>query len=158
MLNLTQVVYYTSLVYARVIYSINAKIFGVIFVKFNEILNNLMAEAGYSNYRLAKEVGCSQTTVANWLRGHNEPHIMMFQKIADVFGVSVEYLQGETTDRSIKKAPAPKDERIAAMEGRIAMLVDLFERLPPDDQNDVLYQLLAKAHDQLGREKRKESE
>lgn len=42
-------------------------------MKFCETLAALMKEKGETNYRLAKEIGVSQTTVANWLSGKNEP-------------------------------------------------------------------------------------
>ena len=122
---------------------------------FATTLDSIMKERGYSKYRVAKILGVSQTTVANWLAGKTAPYAKEWDRIAHALGVSPADL---FTGAETKIAPAPKDERIAAMEGRIAMLVDLFERLPPDDQNDVLYQLLAKAHDQLDREKRKGSE
>lgn len=42
-------------------------------MRFSETLAALMKEKGESNYRLAKEIGVSQTAVANWLSGKNEP-------------------------------------------------------------------------------------
>ena len=42
-------------------------------MRFAETLAGLMKEKGESNYRLAKEIGVSQTTVKNWLDGKNEP-------------------------------------------------------------------------------------
>ena len=41
-----------------------------------------MKERGESNYRLAKEIGVSQTTVKNWLDGKNEP-IPSIRKLLD---------------------------------------------------------------------------
>lgn len=49
-----------------------------------------MKEKGESNYRLAKEIGVSQTTVANWLSGKNEP-IPSIRKLLDQhFGLTDE--------------------------------------------------------------------
>lgn len=36
---------------------------------FASVLRKLMDENGVTNYRLAKEIGCTATTVANWLAG-----------------------------------------------------------------------------------------
>ena len=51
-------------------------------MRFSETLAALMKEKGESNYRLAKEIGVSQTTVANWLSGKNEP-IPSIRKLLD---------------------------------------------------------------------------
>ena len=51
-------------------------------MRFSETLATLMKERGESNYRLAKEIGVSQTTVANWLSGKNEP-IPSIRKLLD---------------------------------------------------------------------------
>ena len=68
---------------------------------FAECLEKLMHDNGVTNYRLAKEVGCSATTVANWLAGKD---IMpsFLQKVADYFSVSTDYL---LTGEEKEKAP-----------------------------------------------------
>lgn len=68
-------------------------------MKFSESLEALMKEKGESNYRLAKEIGVSQTTVANWLSGKNEP-IPSIRKLLDQhFGVTVgELLREDSND------------------------------------------------------------
>ena len=117
----------------------------MIIVEFKQILNDLMYEHGYTNYRLAKEVGCSQTTIANWLKGSTAPQSMMYDKLADVFHVTVDYLKGAT---DIKRAPVQMDERdqdTLLQIARTTMLVQEFEKLSPEDQNDFLAQLIVKA-------------
>lgn len=51
-------------------------------LRFSETLAALMKEKGETNYRLAKEIGVSQTTVKNWLDGKNEP-IPSIRKLLD---------------------------------------------------------------------------
>ena len=41
--------------------------------EFKEWLSQKMQEHGESNYALAKRLGISQTTVANWLSGETKP-------------------------------------------------------------------------------------
>ena len=77
-------------------------------MNFAERLAELMNENGFSNYRLAKLLDCSQSTVANWIKDTTEPAPATKRRIANVFKVSVEYLNGET---DTKKAPAENDER-----------------------------------------------
>ena len=120
----------------------------MIIVDFKQILNDLMIDHGYTKYRLAKELGCSQTTVANWLKGSNEPQPLMYDKIAGAFGVTVDYLKGLS---AIKKAPVQMDERdqdTLLQIARTTMLVQEFEKLSPEDQNDFLAQLIVKARTQ----------
>ncbi|WP_082607822.1 helix-turn-helix domain-containing protein [Lacticaseibacillus pantheris] len=49
---------------------------------------------GFSLEYLADKLDVSRTTVANYERGDTEPKIEKWQKIANVLGVSVSYLQG----------------------------------------------------------------
>ena len=54
-----------------------------------------MDERGYTNYRLAKLLDCSQSTVAHWLDGSTKPQRATMKRIAQQFGVSVESLSGK---------------------------------------------------------------
>lgn len=80
-------------------------------MNFAKRLAELMSESGFTNYRLAKLLECSQSTVANWIKDTTEPSPATKRRIANVFKVSVEYLNGET---DIKNAPAESDERTIA--------------------------------------------
>ena len=40
---------------------------------FADFLKCAMEETGLSNYKLAKRLNTSQTTIANWLNGTSEP-------------------------------------------------------------------------------------
>ena len=71
-------------------------------MEFAQILKNLMDGCGYTNYRLAKLLDCSQSTVAGWLAGSSKPGRAREKQIAELFNVSVDYLHG-------KKNPTPKD-------------------------------------------------
>lgn len=77
---------------------------------FAENLKYLMEANNLSNYSVAKKLGVSQTSVANWLSGGNTPHRKTMLAIASLFGLSVDELNGD--DRPCgslenKKSPAP---------------------------------------------------
>ena len=72
-------------------------------MNFAQRLKALMDETETSNYRLAKEIGCHQTTIANILSGKN-PQDRTKKAIANFFSVSVAYLDGITEDRSPEKS------------------------------------------------------
>lgn len=58
---------------------------------FANNLKYLMENSNTSNYRLAKEIGCSPTTVANRLLGKDVTTEYQI-KVAKYFNVSVDYL------------------------------------------------------------------
>ena len=65
-----------------------------------EVFSELLQKNGVTPYKVSKETGVSQSTLSDWKRGLSTPKIDKMQKIADYFGVSVEYLQtGKETER-----------------------------------------------------------
>lgn len=57
-----------------------------------EVFEKLMKEKGVTPYRVGKDTGINPSTFTNWKKGAYEPKIDKMQKIADYFGVSLEYL------------------------------------------------------------------
>lgn len=49
---------------------------------------------GISQEKLGEEVGVSQQTINNYEKGLREPKLKMWEKLADFYGVSTEYLMG----------------------------------------------------------------
>lgn len=70
---------------------------------FSQKLKNLMQREDLSNYQLAKDLGCHQSTVKYWLDGTQTPRRPMKAAIAKYFGVPKEYLFAE------EKKDAPSD-------------------------------------------------
>ncbi len=76
--------------------------------KFEELLkkNNVTA------YRVAKETGVTTATLTSWKQGKYTPKREKLQKIADYFGVGIEYFTGEEKkENSDSSALTLKDER-----------------------------------------------
>lgn len=77
-------------------------------MQFATNLKYLRDERKLSNYRLAMDLGCSQSTVKNWISGDNTPHPKMQKTIADYFGITVDALNGDELPilppQGIKKA------------------------------------------------------
>lgn len=57
-------------------------------------LKKLREERNLSQAAFAKLIGVSQSAVGNWEAGSREPNLETMDKIADFFGVSVDYLLG----------------------------------------------------------------
>lgn len=66
--------------------------------KMYSIFEQLLQLKGVSAYKVAKETGISQQTLSKWKKGISTPKIDKLQKIANYFGVSVEYLAGKDTE------------------------------------------------------------
>lgn len=57
-----------------------------------EMFEKLMAENGLSAYKVSLATGISQSTLSDWKSGNYTPKVDKLQKIADFFGVPLEYL------------------------------------------------------------------
>lgn len=75
--------------------------------RYLELLNKHQTTA----YQVAKATGISQNTFSDWKKGRSTPKIDKMQKIADYFGVSVDYLLGKPVQKETPPALTKKDER-----------------------------------------------
>lgn len=77
-----------------------------------EIFEKLLQKYGVTAYKVSKATGVTQTSLSNWKSGRSTPSAKTLQKIADYFGVSIEYLMTGKED-IVEKEPilTPKDER-----------------------------------------------
>lgn len=57
-----------------------------------EIFESLLLENGVKSATVAKETGIAKSTFSDWKKGKSSPKQDKLKKIADYFGVSVEYL------------------------------------------------------------------
>lgn len=69
-----------------------------------EIYERLRDERGLSDYAIAKELGIGRSTFSEWKKGDYTPKYDKLKKIADYFGVSTDYLQGNGDFVSADKA------------------------------------------------------
>ena len=78
-----------------------------------EIFEQLLSKYGVTAYKVAKETGITTATLSNWKQGKYTPKQDKLQKIADYFGVSLEYLMTGKEDAVKEKAPklSARDER-----------------------------------------------
>ena len=87
------------------------------YLNFLELCNNV----GKSPSRVAVEIGTSKPAVTRWKAG-SIPSDAVMVKLADYFGVSVEYLRGETDQK--EKPPIVEDERLKELYELTAGLSD----------------------------------
>lgn len=75
-----------------------------------EIFLQLLQKYGITPYQVSKETGVTQTALSNWKNKKSTPSPQNLQKIANFFGVSIEYLLLGVEDKKEPKI-TPKDER-----------------------------------------------
>lgn len=61
-------------------------------------LRNLMAERGWSEYRLTKEAGISQSTVSNVFKRNTAPTMPTLEALCHAFGITMAQLFSEDGD------------------------------------------------------------
>lgn len=76
-----------------------------------EVFEQLLQKHNVSAYRVAKEAGVTQTALSNWKSGRSTPSTLTLQKIADYFGVTIDFLMTRKDNESKEAQLTPKDER-----------------------------------------------
>lgn len=77
-------------------------------------ITELRKSAGMTQARLAEEIGYSDKSVSKWERGDGVPDIVCLKNIADLFGVSVDYLlESEHSTSPTSSVSVGKDEQSA---------------------------------------------
>ncbi len=59
-----------------------------------DVFENLLSMHRTTVYRVSKETGISATTFTDWKNGRSTPKVDKLKRIADYFGVSLEYMMG----------------------------------------------------------------
>lgn len=77
-----------------------------------EIFVKLLDKYGVTAYKVSKATGIGGSTFTDWKNGRSTPKRDKLQKIADFFGVSIDYLStGSDEDPPKEPTLTPKDER-----------------------------------------------
>lgn len=106
-----------------------------------EVFEQLCRERGVTPYRVGEETGIKGSTFYGWRTGKYTPKQDKLQKIADFFGVSLEYLQ---TGKEAEVYVDPETARIAQtlyQRPDLALLFEAAEDASPEDV-ELTYQML----------------
>ena len=117
-------------------------------------IKELRESKGIQQKELAIDLGVTQPTISNWELGIKVPSARSTRKLAEYFGVSLDYLVGREESQQQEKPetakkPVPKDED--GFEGRAIRLIRAASRLS-DDQRDFLLAVLEAAVERMPRE------
>ncbi len=73
-------------------------------------LKELREKTGLSQYTFAEKFGVAQSTVGGWESGAREPNFDTTRKLADFFGVTIDYLLDGNESKDIEKKIPADDE------------------------------------------------
>lgn len=90
-------------------------------MQFMERVDELTKEKGLTGKQVMEQCGISKNSFVNWRNGRM-PTKTTKKTLADFFGVSVEYLMGETEDRGQQNSPMPSDGTGEEMERYFSLL------------------------------------
>lgn len=77
-----------------------------------EVFEQLLQKYDVTPYKVAKDAGVTQTALSNWKLGKSVPTTKTLQKLADYFGVTIDYLMtGEESGNATTKTLTTKDEK-----------------------------------------------
>lgn len=98
---------------------------------FQQKLEQLLIENNISKYRLAKNIGVSQSTIDNWVKGKTKPHFNYIKQIADYFSVTQECLLDDNINGVIyviKSKEQPPEQTVSKHRAKIYDIPE--EKLP----------------------------
>lgn len=102
---------------------------------FKDRIRKLREEKGLTQEELAKILGISRATLASWETGRREPDFETTSKIAEFFGVSIDYLLGRTNN------PAPNGSGKPSLEEEFSEIANVLRRsgkkLTPEDKKRI---------------------
>lgn len=84
-------------------------------VSFASRLKELRKEKGLTQPELGKSLGVARSTVAVWESGSRLPEMTTLQKICELFDISMPYLLGTTSNRTVLD---PKAEMLLELDAR----------------------------------------
>lgn len=105
---------------------------------FSEKLKELRRRDGITQLEAARRIGVSLGAVGNWESGKRTPDADMLVHIADLFGVSVDYLLGRADDAGT--TPTEVERCIDQLKKRpeLVALVSLTKNASTEDVNRVI--------------------
>lgn len=108
-----------------------------------EIFEQLLQKSGITAYKLSMETGISQTIFSNWKSGRSIPKQDKLQKVAEFFGVTLDYLMGNESDENKENYYyLNEDTREVLQElkvnSKLKILFDASRKLEPSDIDFVI--------------------
>lgn len=81
-----------------------------------EMFQKLLDERGATAYQVSKATGISTGSLTDWKKGRSSPKIENLQKIADYFGVTIDYFYGKVEQKKENPPAVNTVEELIARE------------------------------------------
>ena len=100
-----------------------------------EVFEQLLQKHGVSPYKVSKDTGVTQTSLSNWKTGKSTPTTKTLQRLADYFGVTLDYLMtGKEEPKEKSPELTARDERDIAKD-----LNNIMEKLTSGEAGPASY-------------------
>lgn len=102
-----------------------------------EIFEKLLKKNGVTAYKVSKETGVTQSTLSDWKRGRSTPKTDNMKKIADYFGVSIDYLM-TGKDSTPEENPIDLDYAKNETERKLLVLCRKANDVSEEEREDII--------------------
>lgn len=106
----------------------NAYIIDTVII-MKEKIKELRKSAGYSQEELAKLLNVHQTAVSQWEQGRTTPDLETVKKLAEVFGISTDFLLGNNSEKERAAYIADEDIIFALFGGEKGITPEMYEEV-----------------------------
>lgn len=97
----------------------------------------LIESSGKTPYKVAKDCGLDKAAFSHWKSGKQRPNIDTLVKIADYFGVSVDYLVGRETPAEASTI-STQNQSSTVSDATTGPLLDMFKQMDEIQQAKLL--------------------
>lgn len=118
-------------------------------MKTVEIINGLLKQRGISAAKMMSELGFSSGLYSQWKSGKQKPSREKLDKIADYFGVSIDYLLGKDTTISQISKNEEKEQKNNATDNSDIPSESLALNISDSELTDILNRLSDKSLSEL---------
>ena len=102
-----------------------------------EIFEKLLRERGVTAYKVAKDTGIGTATLSNWKNGKYTPKQDKMQKLADYFGVTIDYLM-TGKDSASEETPIDIDHAQNEPERKLLVLCRQAHDVSEEEREDII--------------------
>lgn len=102
-----------------------------------EIFEKLLRERGVTAYKVAKDTGIGTATLSNWKNGKYTPKQDKMQKLADYFGVTIDYLM-TGKDSAPEETPIDLDYAKNETERKLLVLCRKANDVSEEEREDII--------------------
>lgn len=117
-------------------------------------IRDLRISKGLKQSDLAALIGVRQNTLSTWETGRYEPDMQALRKMASVFGVSIDYIVGESDENRLLLLAEPQNDKKSSQaaapkgNGLTEEFARIFEGLTPENQTRIIAEMLKAMREQ----------